>query len=319
MGKSSAGGANRPNVLLIVVDDLNGSLGCFGNSIVWSPNIDRLARRGMKFEKAYCQYPVCNPSRTSILSGLRPERTGVMTNGTHPIPDRNDPPLLPRFLREQGYFSARVGKVFHDSRRVLEGKPMRSTDDPGGWDISEDEQSEEEADEAAGSGEAQQPEESPRKIVKLDVGDEQTGDGFVARRVVRLMQEKLPKDRPFFVAAGFRKPHLPWAAPRKYFDLYPMEKIETPSVPAEHLKSLLPIAVNKSAEQEVSGQQAKELIAAYYACVSFLDAQVGLILDALERLKYLQNTLIVFVGDHGFHLGEHGMWGKNTLFEQSVK
>jgi uncharacterized sulfatase len=196
---------------------------------------------------------------------------------------------------------------------------MRSTDDPGGWDISEDEQSEEEADEAAGSGEAQQPEESPRKIVKLDVGDEQTGDGFVARRVVQLMQEKLPKDRPFFLAAGFRKPHLPWAAPRKYFDWYPVEKIEPPLVPQEHLKSLLPIAVNKSAEQEVSGQQAREFIAAYYACVSFMDAQVGLILAALERLRLAENTLVIFMGDHGFHLGEHGLWGKSTLFEQSAR
>src|SRR6267143_6279194 len=131
--------AKGPNVLLIVADDLNDSLGCFGNAVVRSPNIDRLAARGVRFERAYCQYPVCNPSRTSMLSGLRPEKTGVMTNGTHPIPDRNDPPLLPRFLRDSGYFSVRVGKIYHDSKRMLDGKPLRTTDDPAGWDISEDE------------------------------------------------------------------------------------------------------------------------------------------------------------------------------------
>src|SRR5205823_984749 len=184
----------RPNVLIILVDDLNASLGCYGNSIVQTPNIDRLAGRGVKFERAYCQYPVCNPSRTSILSGLRRSRTGGRSNSTHPIPDRN------------------------------------------GW-----------------------------------------------RRVVQIMQEKLAKDRPFFLAAGFRRPHLPWVAPKKYFDLYREAKIEPPLVPAEHLKSLLPVAVNKSAEQEVSPQQAREFIAAYYACVSFMDAQVGVILRELER------------------------------------
>src|SRR6266850_5460564 len=131
--------AKGPNVLLIVADDLNDALGCFGNSIVRSPNIDRLAARGVRFERAYCQYPVCNPSRTSMLSGLRPEKTGVMTNGTHPVSDAKDAPLLPRFLHDQGYFSVRVGKIYHDSKHMLEGKPLRTTDDPAGWDISEDE------------------------------------------------------------------------------------------------------------------------------------------------------------------------------------
>jgi uncharacterized sulfatase len=311
--------AKGPNVLLIVADDLNNSLGCFGNSVVQSPNIDRIAARGVKFERAYCQYPVCNPSRTSMLTGLRPERTGVMTNGTHPVPDKRDPALLPRFLRDSGYFSARVGKIYHDSRRMLDGKPLRTTDDPAGWDISEDEPiSDEDAEESAALREAQQGGEA-RRIAKIDVSDEETGDGNVARRVVKIMEEKLAKDRPFFLAAGFRKPHLPWVAPKKYFDLYPMEKIEPPTYPADHIKSLLPIAANKTVGQEVSPQQAKEFIAAYYACVSFIDAQVGLILDALERLKLAENTLIVFVGDHGFHLGDHGMWGKSTLFEQSAR
>jgi len=319
---SSAGAASgkRPNFLMIFVDDLNASLGCFGNSNVRTPNIDALAARGVSFQRAYCQYPVCNPSRTSILSGLRPARTGVMSNSSHVVPEHNDPPLLPRFLKEQGYFSGRVGKVFHESRRMLENKPMHSTDDPGGWDISEDEPSVEEPDEsAAGSEELKGEEEPAQKIVKLDVGDEKTGDGFVARRAVQLMQEKLTKDRPFFLAVGFRKPHLPWAAPRKYFDLYAADRIQPPSAPVEHLRSLLPAAVNKSAEQAVSVQQAREYIAAYYACVSFMDAQVGVVLRGLEKIKRAQNTLVIFMGDHGFALGEHGLWGKSTLFEASVR
>src|SRR5258706_11300814 len=311
--------AKGPNVLLIIADDLNDSLGCFGNSVVQSPNIDRLAARGVRFERAYCQYPVCNPSRTSLLTGLRPEKTGVMTNGTHPTPDSHDPPLLPRFLRDSGYFSARVGKIYHDSKRMIDGKPLRTTDDPAGGDISEDEPiTGEDSDETAAIKEAQQGGE-PRRIAKLDVKDEETGDGVVARRVVKLMEEKLPKDRSFFLGVGFRKPHLPWVAPRKYFDLYPLEKIVPPTYPADHIKSLLPIAVNKTVGQEGPAQQAKEFIAAYYACVSFVDAQVGLILDACERLKILENTVIVFIGDYGVHLGDHGMWGKSTLFEQSCK
>lgn len=320
-GESADQSATRPNVLLIVVDDLNGSLGCFGNSVVRSPNVDRLAARGVKFERAYCQYPICNPSRTSMLSGLRPGRSGVMTNSSHPVPDRRDPPLLPRFLKQSGYLSVRVGKVFHDSRRMLEGKAMRSTDDPGGWDVSEDEPApDEESDEAPATTDAPPEEQEPhKKILKLDSKDEQTGDGWVARRAVKIMEEKLRRERPFFLAVGFRKPHLPWAAPRKYFDLYPPQKMRPPAASQEHLKSLLPIAVNKSADQEVSQQQAREFIAAYYACVSFMDAQVGLILLALERLKLASSTLVVFVGDHGFHLGEHGLWGKSTLFEQCAR
>src|SRR5437870_5916978 len=164
--------AKGPNVLLVIADDLNDSLGCFGNTVVQSPNIDRMASRGVRFERAYCQYPVCNPSRTSLLTGLRPEKTGVMTNGTHPTPDSHDPPLLPTFLRDSGYFSARVGKIYHDSKRILDGKPLRTTDDPAGWDISEDEPiTGEDSDETAAIKEAQQGGE-PRRIAKLDVKDE---------------------------------------------------------------------------------------------------------------------------------------------------
>src|SRR5437762_4061748 len=202
---------------------------------------------------------------------------------------------------------------------MLEGKPLRTTDDPAGWDISEDEPiNNEDSDDSASLREAQVGGEL-RRIAKSDAKDEELGDGIVARRVVKLMEEKLPKDGAFFIAAGFRKPHLPWVAPKKYFDLYPLEKIEPPKYPAYHLKSLLPIAVNKTVGQEVPEQQAKEYIAAYYACVSYMHAQVGLIMDALERMKLADNTIIVFVGDHGFHLGDHGMWGKSTVFEESCK
>src|SRR5215210_7794081 len=170
--------AKGPNVLLIVADDLNNALGCFGNSVVQSPNIDRLAKPGVRFERAHCQYPVCNPSRTSMLSGLRPERTGVMTNGTHVVADGKDAPLLPRFLRNQGYFTIRVGKIYHDSKRMLEGKALRTTDDPAGWDISEDEPiNNEDAEDAASLREAQVGGEL-RRIVKSDANDDELGDGI---------------------------------------------------------------------------------------------------------------------------------------------
>ncbi|MGE5611668.1 MAG: sulfatase-like hydrolase/transferase, partial [Bacillota bacterium] len=131
--------AQRPNVLMFVVDDLNTSLGCYGNPVVQTPNIDRLAQRGVVFQRAYCQFPVCNPSRTSLFTGLVPDHTGVMNNGTHYVPAANEAPLLPRYFHDHGYRTLRIGKVFHDSRWMLSGKPLRTTDDPAAWDLSEDE------------------------------------------------------------------------------------------------------------------------------------------------------------------------------------
>jgi uncharacterized sulfatase len=255
-----------------------------------------------------------------MLSGLRPERTGVMTNGTHVTLGAKDAPLLPRFMRQKGYFSARVGKIFHDSKRMIDGKPMRTTDDPKGWDISEDEAfgEDDESEEVTAARESQGGGEL-RRFVKSEEGDEAIGDGIVARKVAEILEKRRATDRPFFMAAGFRKPHLPWIAPKKYFDLYPLDKISPASYPADHVKSILPLAMNKSAGQDTEPQRAKELIAAYLACVSYMDAQVGFILDALARLKLEENTLVIFAGDHGFHLGDHGMWGKSTLFERAVR
>jgi uncharacterized sulfatase len=243
-----------------------------------------------------------------------------MNNGTHYVPTSSEAPLLPRYFRDQGYRTLRIGKIFHDSRWMLSGKPLRTTDDPAAWDLSEDEPLADDRDE---DGDTKQRSNSAEKLTisftKLDVADEATGDGIVARRASKLLEQNAAADRPFFLAVGFRKPHISLNAPRKYFDLYKPEQIPVVRESPEHLKSLLPAAVNRYFSESPDDPKARESILAYYACVSFMDAQVGIVLDTLDRLKLRGNTIIVFVSDNGFHLGQHGMWGKNTLFDESTR
>ena len=241
----------RVNVLFIMMDDMNNSLGCYGNSLIKSPNIDALAASGTRFDRAYTQFALCNPSRTSLLSGLRPDTTGVLRNNEDPRVRIKDGLFMPEYFHQMGYFTARVGKIAHDKRA-----------DSVSFDVSE-------GHEQLGAIDAsKQPKCHDQWWCATDNKDEEEPDGKIARRVVDLLEKN--RSKPFFIAAGFGLPHSPWYAPKKYFDLYPLDSIQLPEEPQG---------------ASVDEERIREGRAAYYACVSFVDAQIGLIVKALDRLN----------------------------------
>ena len=300
----------RLNVLHIVSDDLNDNLGCYGHPIVKTPNIDRLAARGVRFDRAYCNYPVCNPSRVSFLSGLRPDTTKVVTNETATRAFVGDHVFLPELFRKNGYRSIKVGKLFHTG-------PGDKFEDPRCWDIDIRENNT-----AKKPPEKQIARKQGKGGVVLRAKDEDTWDGFVARRAVALLEETVQSGQPFYVAAGFRRPHTPYIAPEKYFALYQPDTLEPRSGPPEHLAGIPKIALtyNLPKGDRFPTDRPGDTMAAYYAAISFMDAQVGLLLDALDRLELWDSTIVVFQSDHGYHLGEHGgLWHKLNLFEETTK
>jgi uncharacterized sulfatase len=303
----------RPNVLFIVADDLNNRLGCYGYD-VQTPALDELARRGMRFDRAYCQDPLCNPSRVSLLSGLRPDKTGVYTLKTFTRAHLGDWTMLPEYFRKNGYFTVQVGKIYHTGDGF---------EDPQSWDVEIRETGKQPpAEEILKAGEPQGPSGHSIDWEWLRTDDAKTPDGVVARKAVGYMERALADNKPFFLGVGFRRPHAPFAAPQKHFELYQVDKVKLGDpVPAGHHAGLLPAAINyQTLQSPMSEKEQRELIAAYYACTSFMDAQVRVVLDALERLKLWDNTIVVFIGDHGYHLGEHGgLWHKLSLFEESAR
>jgi iduronate 2-sulfatase len=305
----------RPNVLLIMADDLNNDLGTYGHPAVKTPHLDRLAKRGVRFDRAYTQFPLCSPSRVSLLTGLRPDTTRVhdlVTDFRTTIPDVV---TLPQAFKRQGYVSARVGKIYHYGNPGQIG--TSGLDDPASWDtfvnprgIDKDEETKlTNHTPARGLGSALAYYASP-------AADEEHTDGKVASETIALLEKN--KDRPFFIGAGFYRPHCPFIAPRKYFDLYPLDRIPAPAASSE--SGAPPAAWFTSPPHwGLSEQAQRETIQAYYASISFLDANVGRLLDALDRLQPTDNTIVVFISDHGYHLGEQGQWMKQTLFERSAR
>jgi len=295
------------NVLYILSDDLNTSLGCYGHPFVKSPNIDRLAARGVRFEHAYCNYPVCNPSRTSFLSGKRPDTTGVVDNATPTRTFLKDSVMMPEHFRRNGYTAIKVGKIFHTGDKF---------EDPRSWDVDIRE------DRTAKNPPAEQLARTEGcGGVVLRAKDEDTWDGFVARKAAELMEKAVKDGKPFFVAAGFRRPHAPYIAPEKYFALYDPDKLHPRPGPPEHLANIPDLALTyRLGEKKFPEKNPGDTMAAYYASISFMDAQVGVLLDALDRLKLRDNTIVVFHSDHGYHLGEHGgLWHKVCLFEETTR
>jgi iduronate 2-sulfatase len=297
--------AAPPNVLFIVVDDLNVTLGCYGNAVVKSPNIDRLAAHGVRFDRAYCQYSLCNPSRTSFLSGRRPETTGVYVLSTSARTALPDAVMLPQFFRQRGYFTGGAGKIFHNLKM----------NDVKSWDFYEDgppaDPQELAALKARASGDGR-----PAWTV-LDSDGDQTRDGHNAETISRLIAEKTAAKKPFFLAAGFHKPHLPWTAPKKFFDLYPDGAISAPAEPAMRDIPAIALQTELSGFDQPSSREAA--MRAYYACVSSTDFRVGILLNQLDRLDLWKTTVVVLLGDNGFHLGDHnGLWAKLSAFDQST-
>jgi iduronate 2-sulfatase len=298
-----------------MADDLNNDLGTFQHPLVKTPNLDRLAARGVRFDRAYTQFPLCSPSRVSLLTGLRPDTTRIYELQTDFRTVLPDVVTLPQMFRGSGYFVARVGKIYHYGNPGQIG--TSGLDDPASWEtvvnprgIDKDEETQlTNFTPARGLGSALAYYASP-------AADEEHTDGKVAAETIALLEKN--QDRPFFIGTGFYRPHCPYIAPRKYFDLYPLDRIPAPAASPE---SKAPAAAwfTNPPHWGISEQAQRESIRAYYASISFLDANVGRLLDALDRLRLTDNTIVVFVSDHGYHLGEHGQWMKQTLFERSAR
>jgi iduronate 2-sulfatase len=305
-----------PNVLVIMADDLNNDMGTFGHKIVKTPNIDRLASRGVRFDRAYTQFPLCSPSRVSLLTGLRPDTTRVhdlVTDFRTVLPDVQ---TLPQLFKRNGYLTARVGKIYHYGNPGQIG--TSGLDDPASWDVFVNPRGIDKDEEAVltnltparGLG-------SSLSYYASSAPDEAHTDGMVAAETIALLEKN--KDRPFFIGAGFYRPHCPFIAPKKYFDLYPANTIRLPATAGDPLTDPLARWFTTPAHWGVSEEGQREATRAYYASITFLDANVGRVLDALDRLKLTDNTIVLFISDHGYHLGERGQWMKQTLFERSAR
>jgi iduronate 2-sulfatase len=304
---------SKLNVLFISADDLNTDVGCYGHPLVKTPSLDRLASRGVRFDRAYCQYPLCNPSRSSVMTGRRPDATRVLNNGAYFRDVLPDVITLPQLFRQQGYYAARVGKIYHA------GVPMEigtdGKDDPPSWEYVLNPRGRDKDQEALLVNFT--PKRSLGSCLCYEMAEgtpEEQTDGKVAAEAIKLLEQK--RDRPFFLAVGFYRPHSPHIAPKKYFDLYPLDKIPAPKFPPGDLEDVPQEALFiKPPNWGANEQQQREVVRAYYACVTFMDEQLGKVLDALDRLKLADSTLIVFWADHGYLLGLHGQWMKTMLFE----
>lgn len=312
---------NKKNVLFIAVDDMNTDLACYGYGMVKSPNIDRLASRGISFSNAYCQFPLSSPSRSSILTGLRPDKTRVFNLTYHFRQDLPDVETLPQMFIRNGYFVARVGKMYHYGNPGDIG--TNGLDDKVSWM---------ERINPAGRDKTSLELDLINYTPKRGLGsamsyysdkegtDVEHTDGKVATETIKLLEKH--KDKPFFIAAGFYKPHCPWITPSKYFELYKLGQMSLPPISAETRDKYPPLALASTNPWPYFGitpQQALECKLAYFAAISFVDAQIGRLIDAIDSLGLAENTIIVFWSDHGYHLGEHGLWFKQSCFEESAK
>lgn len=326
---SHAGEAQKLNVLLLVSDDLCTHLSAYGDPLVKTPNVDRLAARGVKFAHAYCQFPLCNPSRASFLTGLRPDSTRVYDNAIQFRKNVPDAQTIGQTFQKAGYFVARVGKLYHYGVPAQIGTD--GLDDPPSWaerynpkgrDIDDFNMIEritlmQDAKAEWGKTTALNQLGATLSRLKADGTDEEQTDGKIANETIRLLEAH--KDGPFFLACGFFRPHTPYVSPKKYYDMYPLDKIQLPTVPEGYRATVPSVAFTfKKEEEAMTDTQRKEAIQAYFAATSFMDAQLGRVLDALDRLKLADKTVIVFISDHGYHLYEHQLWQKMTIFENAA-
>ncbi len=333
------------NVLFIAIDDLRPQLGCYGVKDIKTPNLDAFAKGGLLFNRAYCQQAVCSPSRTSLLTGRRPDTTKIYNLEDHFRDTIPDVVTLPQHFKNNGYFCQSFGKIFHDG-----------LDDPKSWSAPSMAATSHEieledgrfitrdvrtatyppyilAANTSAQQQAKQDLTQQRKDAKAklspwsapDVGDEDLSDGQIAARAIEVM--KAHKDGPFFLAVGFRKPHLPFDAPKKYYDMYRLEGMKLAANPYPPKDVFEPAMINwgelrgykgMPKEGPLTERQSRELIRGYYASTSYIDAQIARVLEALERLGLRDNTIVIIWGDHGWQLGEHGMWCKHTCFETST-
>lgn len=306
-------------MLFIAVDDMNNDLGCYGHRIVKSPNIDKLARRGVRFDRAYCQFPLCSPSRSSLMTGLRPDTTRVFDLKYHFRTGLPEVVTLSQFFMKRGYYAARVGKIYHygNPNQIgtsgLDDTPSwQDVFNPAGRDKTTIETNIINYTPKRGLGSAM------CFLADENGKDEEHTDGMVATQAIKLLEQN--RDKPFFIAVGFYKPHTPYVAPQRYFDLYPLRKIDLPPLPSTN-QIPRPALVSTTPWPwfGVTEDQARECKRAYYASISFVDAQIGRVLDTLDRLNLRSRTIVVFWSDHGYLLGQHGLWMKQSCFEESAR
>lgn len=311
----------KPNVLFLICDDLNCDLGCYGHSLVKSPNIDRLARRGVRFRYAYCQYPLCGPSRASFMTGLYPDQTLVRRNAIYIREHIPNVQTMAQMFRRNGYFSTRVGKIFHYN--VPKHIGTSGHDDPYSWDETFNPRGRDVDDEDKIFSLRPGSFGGTLSWLAADGTDAEQTDGIAATHAVRLLRKRAQDKRPFFLAVGLYRPHTPYVAPKKYFAMYPREKLTVPRIPKGYRDSLPGPArasiMRKKNQVDLPDDLSRKAIQAYYASITFADAQLGRILDALESTGLDKNTIVVFTSDHGYHMGEHGHWQKTTLFENATR
>lgn len=318
------------NVLLIISDDLTATaLGCYGNEVCRTPNIDKLAASGSVFSRAYCQATICGPSRASMLFGYYPvatKATGYTSGRKEVGPDQDS---WPQHFRKNGYHTARISKVFHMGVPTDIGPGTDGADDPASWDESFNSPGPESK--APGTGETLQNNPDRLKkgaaggnrfsVVEADGDDLIHSDGKTAAKAVKLIHQYKNLDKPFFLAIGFVRPHVPLVAPRKHFEPYPIEKISLPPKVPGDWDDIPMNAGNRRTSQnlQMDLEQQKRLIRAYYASVSFIDEMTGRVLEALDESGQRENTIVIFTSDHGYHLGEHDLWSKVSIHEESAR
>jgi arylsulfatase A-like enzyme len=347
MRDSGSAGERRYNVLFLIIDDLRTELGCYGRPWVRTPNIDRLASEGVVFTRSYCQVSLCSPSRTSVLTGLRPNTTGVFDLRTHFRKYLPDVVTLPEQFARHGYSTTGFSKIYHLGNHTPGGldDPRSWTEPswhPGGpkWGTRACRlQAEAHKAELVRNGwtcdinlAGVDPEKPGGRVWEvpawesLDVRDNELPDGQTAEAAVEGLEAL--RGRPFFAGVGFLNPHLPFVAPRRYFEMYPLSEIRLPQLqrPPEGAPDLATHSFGElrgyrdiPLRGALSDDKSKELIRGYYAATSYMDAQVGIVLDSLDRLRLRDNTVVVLWGDNGFHLGEHGLWSKHTNFEEATR
>ena len=299
----------KRNVLFLMVDDLRPALGCYGHPAVKSPNIDAVAKAGVRFDRAYCQYPLCNPSRTSLLTGRHPPTTGVLDNTVYFRDAHPDWVTLPEHFRANGNASLRTGKIFHGG-----------IDDPQSWTEGAEAKKP-----AAKKLDPKERQKRSDQIVTLEGDGESHGDYKAADRAIEFLRKH--KEKPFFLACGFTKPHSPPTAPQKFLDLYeagrlglPKTFAARPAAPTGFPRPSITQNGDLFIGRDATEAEAKEMLRAYYASASWTDWNVGRVIAELDKLGLRENTVIVFWGDHGYHLGEFGKWAKHgSLFEVGTR
>jgi len=308
----------KPNVLFIACDDLRNDLGCYGDTLVKTPHLDRLARRGLVFDCAYSQQALCNPSRASLLTGRRPDTLRIWDLPTHFRSVMPEVVTLPQYFKQNGYFTQNVGKMFHNWIHAIQG-------DPASWSVPAVMHfANHNDDKPTVDGPVPPNLAQDLKCEQRDVPDEAYYDGRVAQLAVAALRERKVKGQPFFLAVGFWKPHSPFNAPKRYWDLYRREEVPLPRNP-DWPRDAPRVAWHNSREiltekgRQLSTDAVREIRHGYLANISYLDAQVGKVLDELERLKLADNTIVVFWSDHGYHLGEQALWAKTSNFELDAR